>query len=96
MIRAFAIERHNVPANRWEIVDYARTIDEAFDKAEALQGADRDYDETAILDAFGVSVWESTGFRQAEGLRLPLLSDCDRYNENITEEAPEAAPDGSV
>lgn len=86
MIKNYSIEVHNIRKNRWELYDTARTLDEAFEKAEKAWGFSEDYYDVCILDIMGFSIWESSGFRQGEGLKLPLFSE---------PEEPFVAKDGS-
>lgn len=82
----YTIEQHNIESNRWEIKGSARTLDEAFEFAETLVGSSKIHDDICIQDMQGFIVWESNGFRQGEGKKLPDWS----------EENPVAALDGSV
>lgn len=99
MIHNYSIEIQNIKANRWELVDTAPTIDEAFDTAERYIGFNSDYDCVAILDMAGLILWDSHGFRQGEGRKyvepqkgeLLTIKDEETLNEQTN-----VAPDGSV
>lgn len=101
MIHNYSIEIYNITANRWELVDTARTLDEAFDVAEKYIGYGKDYDTVAILDMQGFIVWDSDGFRQGEGFKLPTLDECDpdprmkNHGMEAQQEAEFTAQDGS-
>jgi len=79
----YSIEAFNFVANRWEIVDTARTFDEAFDTAEKYFGFHKDYDEVAILDMMGYIVWSSESMTK------------DRMKNVGQAEQQYVAPDGS-
>lgn len=70
-IHWYSIEVHNIEKNIWEVFDTARTLDEAFDRAEKAAGFSKIHDDITILDPQGFAVWDSNGYRQGEGLSLP-------------------------
>jgi hypothetical protein len=65
----YKIEVHNINTNKWELFSDAPNIKEAFEVAERAIGFSKAHDTVAILDENEVVVWDSTGFRQAEGTK---------------------------
>lgn len=69
----YLVEVHNIEKNKWEEYANARTLDEAFDKAESAVGFSKNHDVISISDPQGFVIYDSDGFRQGEGTRLPDL-----------------------
>jgi len=80
MNHKYSVEILNISTNKWEIFNLARTLDEAFDITENAIGYSKDYDTVAILDPQGFVLWESSGFRQGAGRKLPTLEEIKNAN----------------
>jgi predicted RNA-binding protein Jag len=59
MIHNYTIEAYNLDKNKWDIYDYARTMEEAISKAQKAIGYSKAHADIEILDAQGLVIWES-------------------------------------
>jgi hypothetical protein len=94
MIHNYSVEVYNIEKNDWEVVELARTFDEAFDKAEPYIGFSKAYDTVAILDAQGLIVWESD--KPLVRMKDVGLAQQEREAFSPEDARDYVAPDGSV
>lgn len=88
----YRIYVHNFHTNRWEEFGTARTIDEAFDHACLAVGFSKIHDTIEIEDPAGFSIWNSEGFSQGEGKRLPSANKIN-WHEDAYELETKLAPE---
>jgi hypothetical protein len=59
MLKNYTIEAYNIEKNRWDVFGYARTKEEAIEKAQEAIGYSKAHDTVEILDMQGLVIWES-------------------------------------
>jgi hypothetical protein len=78
VLHPYCVEVYNIETNRWEVFQDARTLDEAFDYAEKAIGFSKIHDGVSITDMQGFIIWDSNGFRQGEGRKLPTVEEIEK------------------